>query len=149
MLKEDRYQQALNRLTDYLSRTHLKRSVNREVLLQQICLFHKRFTEADLETFAAEKHISRATVYNTLNVLEHAKIIRPVARDENSKQVYFDLSLNKENRIRTVCTVCGQEKVVTDAAIKNAVYARKYANFTVEGFTLYVYGTCKSCSSKK
>ena len=145
MRKEDLFRLSQGKLNAYLQAHHLNHSESREVLLRYICASGKRFTISDIEAVASSEHISRATVYNAINLFVRAFIIRPVARNEHSKQVFYDLVASRENRIRMVCTKCGRETLLSDAAIKAAVFAKKYTNFEASGFTLYVYGTCKTC----
>jgi Fur family ferric uptake transcriptional regulator len=90
-------------------------------------------------------HVSRATLYNTIQLLVEAQLVR--------RHVFEGLQVQYEKAGATphshlICTSCGKVKEVRDANFISYMNARKFTAFTTDFYSLYVYGTCSTCARK-
>jgi Fe2+ or Zn2+ uptake regulation protein len=89
-----------------------------------------------------EPRASRATIYNNLNALAGAGLVREVALDGNA--VRFDANVERHHHF--VCERCGKLEDIghfelPDAARRGALGARE-----VSGYEIVFRGVCESCS---
>ena len=145
------FQEAEARLMEYASQHKMRVSSERRVILRFICEKRRPVTPAETEEFAAQEHISRATVYNTLRLLVRAAVLRRVQQDGNARLIQYEPVGSRHNRMEMVCMRCGRVVRMQDAAISDLVAAKRYSNFNYSHYTLCVYGECKLCrkSAKK
>lgn len=149
MKTEDIYTHCLEKLHLYLDEHNLHHTPERETILKQIVEHHCVFCPKELQEWLTEAHISRATVYNTLELLCSARILHALKQQINTKQVQYELTLARTNHIQMICPRCGRVSEVKDTAIRNLVLTKKYSNFVPQHFSLYVYGECKVCRKRK
>lgn len=94
----------------------------------------------------ARRHrsMSLATVYNTLNTLVEAGVVRELTIDPDRRRYDPDLSVHHH----LICLDC---KRIVDIKGKVAVDLPKGAarGFTVTGNHIEFYGTCPACRSRK
>ena len=90
-------------------------------------------------------HVSRATLYNTLQLLVEARLVRRHVFE--GIQVQYEKAGNTPHS-HLICTRCGKVKEVRDANFIAFMNARKFTAFTADYYSLYVYGTCSTCARK-
>ena len=116
------------------------------MVLEQLCNLQQPFTEAQLQEACKAERISRATVYNTLNLCIQAKIIRPYERAFRQKVTEYELiTAAARSHMQIYCRKCGRRVAIHDKALARMVEERSYVNFIPQHFTLIVYGECKIC----
>lgn len=143
------YEQALEKLENYL-RVHRKRQTEeRQWLLQQICALPQPFTIDQLVEAAAERGIVRATVYNTLDVFIAAQILNAIERHAGKGATAYEIMLGRQNRMQFICRNCGRISDLHDRTISNMISTHKYPNYTMKRYSLFVYGECKACRVRK
>ena len=94
----------------------------------------------------ANFHVSRATLYNTLDVLEDGGLI--VRHQLNAQSVQYELRALAETHLHLVCMKCGAIREMKDNVLKKDVNNLKISRFTQEFHALYIYGICSKCKFK-
>lgn len=102
-----------------------------------------RYVFASSETGGNEFHVSRATVYNTVDVLVDSGLI--VRHQLTAQAVQYELRMLAETHSHLICTKCGAIRELKDATLKKDVGALKISRFTPEYHALYIYGLCSKC----
>lgn len=146
MAKGQLYKTAQEQLNGYVRTHDMRDSRVRNMVLESICSLRQPFTEAQLQEECMQKHIARATVYNTLNICLKAKLIRAYERSFGQKVREYELITSPlRTRMQICCRKCGRKAFFADKALMRMVEERTYINFEVQRFTLVVYGECKVC----
>mgnify|MGYP002513039413 CR=1 FL=1 len=145
--KIDIFKEATNTLYAYLNEHHMRHTAERIFILEAICRL-KSFTVDELREQLTEMNISRATVYNTLTILEKAEIIHRVEKEFGIRATQYELILHNESSVQIICERCGRISEVKDSTISRMLEDKKFTNFTPERFSLYIYGHCKVCRRK-
>ena len=134
MTSAERYDKALAALETYIREQKIIAEINAPI-----------FTVHDIEAKRKEAHISLPTLYNSLNLFVSARILYRLERTQGVTSEQYKWALDAKNSMRVICTRCGREANFTDPALLRIIRERKYANFIPAHFSLYVYGTCKTC----
>ena len=142
------YNNAQERLNRYL-RDHDKRpSKVRNIVLS--CAFGLKppFTAEQLLTACEAEHISVGTVYNSLEVFCEAGIVRAITRQRGKAATEYEIISGSASRFQMICKKCGRTVDISDKAIARLIKERKYSNFDMQHFSLFVYGECKICRKR-
>lgn len=136
-------------LSQFLAEKKLRRTEERFTILERICAFPGHFDidmlYHDLEQ--ANFHVSRATIYNTLDVLLEAGLI--VRHQWMTKSaVQYELKIHADTHMHLICTRCGVVREIRNSSLNESLGALKIARFTPESYCLYVYGICSKCKYK-
>ena len=115
------------------------------MVLEQVCLLPQPFTAEQLADACKAERISVGTVYNALNLFLLAQILYATNRQRGRAATEYELTVGSPTRMHIVCTRCGRVTEIHDKAIARLVQERKYSNFNMQHFSLYVYGECKIC----
>ena len=146
MKPEETYKLAVEILDEYLATGKFRKTHERYIILRQICNFPAQFTAEQLQLLCTkELTVSRATVYNTLQLLLDASLLLSHPLYAGSKTTCYELCIKKNTRMYFQCSRCGRVVEFEDKAINNLVKNRRYSNFTPSNLSLYVFGTCKVC----
>lgn len=132
-----------NALVAFLSERGLRKTPERFAILRKILEMDSHF-EVDALHAAIEAdgyHVSRATVYNTVELLEDAGIIRKLSFGHNTS-VY---ELHRDNHIHLVCKKCGKIREVENPLVIASLMRLKSESFTPESFEITVHGICSEC----
>ena len=150
MVKDDStiYRNAHARLSAYIREHELRESVVRDMVLMQVCRLLQPFTAEQLQEACASERISRGTIYNALNLFIEAGVVHEYERRIGQNVTEYELITTARSHMQLVCCNCGRRTNFNDKAIMRLVNERKYSNFTVQRFSLVVYGECKICRSK-
>ena len=148
MESEKLYKYNSERLRDYIQEHQLRSTHERFVILRYICERREAFSPKDLCDWVVHENISQATIYNTLSLLVKAQILQGIRRQPNSRTIYYELLDGEFNQMQIICAKCGKVRKVKDAVIRDAIIAKKIANFQSRRFSLYMYGECKICRRK-
>ncbi len=134
-----------NLLTGYLAEKKLRRTEERYMIFQNICSFPGHFDVCMLHQQLEDNnyHVSKATLYNTLEILVDAGLI--VRHQINTKIVQYELRKLADTHLHLICTKCGAVRELRDSTLKTDVDNLKIARFTPEYCSLYIYGLCSKC----
>lgn len=137
----------VKRFEQFLDVKKMRKTPERFAILRCLLAFQSHFTieqlaqSLELQTY----HVSRATLYNTLQLMIEARLVR--------RHVFEGLPVQYEKAGNTphshlICTHCGKLKEVRDNDFIAFMNARKFTAFTADFYMLYVYGTCNTCARK-
>lgn len=143
------YAEMRDLFTQYLLEKKLRRTEERYTIFEHICAFSGHFDVGmlydDLEN--NNFHVSKATLYNTLEVLVDAGLV--VRHHLMTKAaVQYELKILADTHLHVICTKCGVVREIRDAAVKSGLNNMKIARFTPDCYCLYIYGICSKCKYK-
>lgn len=141
---------ARNKFTLYLMSKQLRKTPERYTILDKIFSLNEHFDIESLYCMLEKDsyHVSRATIYNTIDLLMDCGLVRRHSFD-NQQTKYEKVSSTSPNHHHLICTECGKVKEVKDPEFSAYMNARKYNAFTTSYFQLYVYGVCNNCLRKR
>lgn len=141
------YSSAVERLRAYINEHGMRRTREREVILEQVCAL-QCFSVEELRGALTELTISRATIYNALEVLEKAGIIHRLDKQFGVRAGKYEVVQANASHIQIICQRCGRVSEVRDTTINRMLADKRFTNFNPQRFSLYIYGTCKVCRRK-
>ena len=135
-------------MREYMRGKQMRPSKVRNMVLEQVCLLPAPFTAEQLVEACAPQHISVGTVYNALRLFVDAEIIHGIMRQRGRMTAEYEVITKTGNSFQIICPKCGRVANIDDKAITRLIEERKYSNFRMDHFSLYVYGECKLCRRK-
>jgi len=97
-----------------------------------------------------KSHISRATVYNTLDLLEQCGILAKRNFGDNISR--YEPNMNRKNHDHLICTNCGTIKEFSSPKIQAFVQEiSSELGFEPNGYSFNIFGKCsdKNCEHNK
>ena len=145
MIEEKTREIVRHKLTQYLEAKKLRKTTERYEILDTIYATSEHFDVDLLYKMMAkgEYRVSRATVYNTIDLLVDAGLVRKHQFSNHPAQ--YEKSYNMANHHHLICTRCGKIREVKDPKLLEVLSQKKFARFTTAYYALYVYGICSSC----
>jgi Fur family ferric uptake transcriptional regulator len=136
----------VRKFSDYLDQHGMRKTTERYAILNRIMGINGHFTIEELQQIIEEDgfRVSRSTVYNTVELLMDAKMLRRHVFEGMQAQ-YERITLPHTHLI---CTTCGKVKEVKDPNFAASMNARRFNAFNTDHYSLYVYGTCSTCARK-
>lgn len=135
--------------TAFIKSKKLRRTAEREMVLNAVLEMPDNFSISALcASLAQTDRISTATVYNTMQLLTEAGIVRRHTFDGLTSRYERLTTASGENHLHLVCTECGRIKNIKDAEIARNINARRYPTFHTAYFTLNIYGVCSRCARR-
>lgn len=137
-----------NLFTEYLTEKKLRKTEERETIFRQICAFPGHFDMCMLLDRLEQDnfHVSKATLYNTLEVLVEAGLV--VRHQLGAQAVQYELRIFADTHLHLICTKCGAIRELRNGTLKADLKNLKVARFTPEFYCLYIYGLCSKCKFK-
>ena len=134
-------------LSNYLEQNKRRKTPERFAVLDAIFEFPSYFSLQDLNDKLEASHfpVSRATLYNTINLLMELRLI---LSHRMGGETRYEAAYDSVGHCRQICTVCGKTTAVKSPAIIQAVNETRLLRFRRDGFSLYIYGVCSSCLAK-
>ena len=137
---------AVERILDnYLEMNNHRKTLERYTILRAIYSISGHFTLEELNDKLLNEmnfHVSRATMYNTLNLFME---LRLVIRHRFQGTTKYEACYDNNSHCHQICTVCGKVTEFRSKKINDAIASVRHKRFHKDGFTLYVYGICSSC----
>lgn len=144
-----REQPVKQRLAQYLESKKMRKTEERFKILDKIYS-----SSAHVDVVALHKamladgyQVSRATVYNTLDLLIEAGLVRRVTLGDGVAR-YERITANS-NHHHLICTRCGKVKEMRAVEVVGDLLSRKMRSFTPAYYTLYIYGLCSTCAKRE
>lgn len=132
---------------DFLRREGLNVTRSRLAVLQTLTKLPKHFEAADLWN-ALRPHVSAATVYRTLDLLERAGLVRKVEFGE--AHAHYERIFGREDHGHLVCRRCGRVwEFLAEAALLEVKKAAEEAGFSLGELVVQGYGLCPVCRVKQ
>ena len=137
----------VRKFSEYLDAHGMRKTTERYAILQRIMDINGHFTIEELQQMIDSEgfRVSRSTVYNTVELLIDAKMLRRHVFEGMQAQ-YEHITLPHTHLI---CTTCGKVKEVRDPHFAAFMNARRFNAFNADHYSLYVYGTCSTCARKR
>lgn len=95
----------------------------------------------DLES---DYHVSRTTVYNTIELLSDCNILRK--HFLNDAQAIYEHNAN--NQLHMICLKCGSTKHIQDERTEEFLSGMKTRGFHPSYASFNIYGLCSACMRK-
>jgi Fur family ferric uptake transcriptional regulator len=146
--KKENVRQAVEHILDsYLAINNHRKTPERYAILRAIYDIDGHFTLDELgEKLTKEFRfpVSRATLYNTLNLFME---LRLVIRHRFQGTTKYEACYADNNHCHQICTVCGKVTEVKSPEITEAIEAMHLKRFRKDGYSLYIYGICSTCQA--
>ena len=148
-MKENAYIAIQRQFDDYLERKHLKRTEERHKVLEVICTFKGHFDVNMILDLLQKKQftVSRATIYNTLEILIDADVV--IRHPLNGYTQQYELCCLSTNHTHLVCTQCGSIRKISSQEQPIDPSIMRKNRFMPAYYCIYIYGQCAKCRQKQ
>lgn len=149
MSEHDSYIQAVKTFNRWLESKHLRKTQERFAILKASWALGGHFGAEDLRRQLENGgyHVSRATVYNTLGLLEDCGVLRRHHFGSAGGEALFEIASG--THLHLICTRCGS---ITEQAGKDEVSTlldpARYSGFVPAYLSAYIYGLCDKCMAE-
>lgn len=136
-------QEARARFTAFLEAGHHRKTQERYAIFEKIWQLRSHFEVDELYKALEDEgyHVSRSTVYTTVNLLCDSGILR--RQLFGRQKAHYEIA--EGNHIHLICSNCGKIKEVKDPEFQKLMQLRRFDAFHSSYFSMNVYGICSSC----
>lgn len=134
------------RLAQFLEGQKMRKTSERFAILDKI---YSSSAHVDVATLHSAMlldgfRVSRATVYNTLDLLIDAGLVRRITLGDGIAR--YERVTTANNHHHLICTRCGKVKEMKAVEMVGEMLSRKPRSFEPLYYTLYIYGLCSRCA---
>jgi Fur family ferric uptake transcriptional regulator len=134
----------------YLEQKGLRKTVERYLILEEIYSRKDHFEAEQLyaDILKNDTHVSRATVYNTLELLVSCDLVKKHQFGKNQAQ--YEKSYGYKQHDHIICVDCKKVVEFCDPRIQQIKSMMgELLNFKITHHSLNCYGVCGSCQIKR
>lgn len=135
-----------NQLTEFMQSNHLRKTPERYAILEKAVDLSAHFGVDELYNAMESTgyHVSKATVYNTLELLCRAGILNRHIFSTN--QARYEVA--RGSHLHLVCRRCGSIREIDQPDLTSRLLTDAYDGFEPEYSSTIVYGICDDCKNK-
>lgn len=150
MKEQESYVAAVKRFNRYLEIKRMRKTPERFAILKKAWQQEHHFNADELHASleADSYHVSRATVFNTIEILVESGVIRR-HQFTSGKAVVYEAA--RGGHLHLICTHCGKVRELSDKNNEVAsLIARRCSNSSFEPAycNTYIHGVCGQCARK-
>lgn len=137
--------QVKDEFVEYLTLHKHRKTSERFAILQHIYSIKGHFNMDSLynSMLEASFRVSRTTLYNTIELLLDCGLVVKHQFGANASQ--YERAYGNENHDHIICIDCGEVRESRNNIISSA-QLKKIKKFTVNYYSMYIYGVCSKCS---
>ena len=129
----------------YLAKHRLKRSDQREAILDTFLRFHRHLSVDDLLQLVQKRRpdIGRTTVYRTLKLFQAAGLAQELALEGRTR---FEREYKRQHHDHFICKSCGEIFEFSSAEIERIQdEIAADIGFQIDGHRHQIFGYCRDC----